>query len=62
MLTIDLDALELKLGGHRSPQEGMCVMEAAAYFAVQPTSLATVDLCMDDLMDESVRECIVRVV
>jgi hypothetical protein len=32
------------------------LLEAAADFAVQPTSLATVDLGMDDLMDQSVRE------
>lgn len=30
--------IELKRGGHRSPQEGMCFMEAVAWIAGEPHS------------------------
>ena len=35
---IDLDALFLASGGHSSPEDGMCIMEATAYFAREPFS------------------------
>jgi hypothetical protein len=35
---IDLDTLVLARGAHKSPEHGMCVMEAAAYFAGEPHS------------------------
>ena len=35
---LDLETLELKSGGHKYPEDGMCIMEAAAYFANEPFS------------------------
>jgi hypothetical protein len=35
---IDFESLVLKHGAHTSPSAGMCVMEAAAYFAGRPFS------------------------
>lgn len=35
---LDLDALVLARGGHNRPQDGMCMMEAVAYFAGEPFS------------------------
>jgi hypothetical protein len=33
---LDLDALIIQHGAHASPEDGMCVMEAVAYFAGEP--------------------------
>src|SRR4051794_7375102 len=35
---VDLAAIELKAGSHTSPGDGLCVMEAVAYFAGEPHS------------------------
>jgi hypothetical protein len=35
---LDLEALVLEKGGHDSPDSGMCVMEAVAFFANEPHS------------------------
>lgn len=35
---LDLNALHLESGSHPSPESGMCVMEAVAYFAHEPFS------------------------
>jgi len=35
---IDLDRLVLKAGSHRSPDEGLCLLEATAYLAGEPHS------------------------
>ncbi len=35
---LDLDALTLAHGSHRSPDDGLCVMEAVAYLAREPHS------------------------
>ena len=35
---LDLDELHLDGGSHSSPEDGMCVMEAVAYFAHEPHS------------------------
>ena len=34
----DLEAIQLKAGSHNSPEDGMCVMEAAAWVAGEPFS------------------------
>ncbi|NUR19372.1 MAG: hypothetical protein HOQ12_07535, partial [Gemmatimonadaceae bacterium] len=36
--TLTLDTITLASGGHASPADGLCVMEAAAYFAREPHS------------------------
>ena len=36
--TIDIEALVLQKGAHRSAAEGMCIMEAVAYVAGEPFS------------------------
>src|SRR5436309_3003280 len=33
---LDLDQLHLDSGGHNGPDDGMCLLEAAAYFAGEP--------------------------
>src|SRR5689334_6408779 len=33
MTTIDFDKVELKAGQHKSPDEGMCLLELAAYLS-----------------------------
>ncbi len=35
-MTIDLDTIHLAKGGHRSPADGMCLLEAASVFAAEP--------------------------
>ena len=35
---LDLDAITLDRGGHRRPDDGLCVMEAVAYFAAEKHS------------------------
>src|SRR5579862_4234991 len=36
MTTLDLDKIVLAEGAHKSPEYGMCVMEAVAYVAGEP--------------------------
>jgi hypothetical protein len=37
-MQIEIETLRLRSGGHRSPEDGMCVMEAVAYVAGEPHS------------------------
>ncbi len=38
MSIVDIEKIELAVGGHRNPEAGMCVMEAVAYVAREPHS------------------------
>lgn len=42
---ISLKSLNLKSGAHKTPEDGMCVMEAVSYFAGEPHSDKPVCAC-----------------
>ena len=64
-LMIDIDSVVLKTGSHNRPEDGMCVMELAAYIAREPFSdhpvcvspvLATFLRSWNDALDDETRQ------
>ena len=54
-MKLDLETLELKVGAHSSPNDGMCVMEAVAYIAREPWSDHPV--CVSPAIASFMRSC-----
>lgn len=46
---IDIENIELKSGSHTRPEDGMCFMEAVAYFSGEPHSWKP--KCVDPAFD-----------